>query len=201
MARRVVITGAGVISPLGDTPAQMFGALLEGRSGPSATRIFDTQGLVCHQCIEIKDFSPETYLGPKNLRPLDRTSRLLACACQRVLEDSGWSADRLGEEDVGLVVGTMFCSLHTIAEFDRRALLERPCYVSPMDFANTVINAAAGQAAIWHQLRGINCTVSAGAASGLQALAHATDLIRAGRARALLAGGVDELCFESFYGF
>jgi 3-oxoacyl-[acyl-carrier-protein] synthase II len=95
----------------------------------------------------------------------------------------------------------MFCSVHTISEFDRRALEAGPAYASPMDFANTVINAAAGQAAILHDLRGVNTTVSTGITSGLQAVAYAADLIRAGRAHALLAGGADELCFESFYGF
>jgi 3-oxoacyl-[acyl-carrier-protein] synthase II len=70
-----------------------------------------------------------------------------------------------------------------------------------MDFANTVINAAAGQTAIMHNLRGINSTISVGASSGLRAIAYATDCIRADRAKAMLAGGVEELCFESFYGF
>jgi 3-oxoacyl-[acyl-carrier-protein] synthase II len=64
-----------------------------------------------------------------------------------------------------------------------------------------VINAAAGQTAIWHNLRGVNSTISAGIPSGLQALAYATDLIRTGRVQAVLAGGVEELCFESLYGF
>ncbi len=75
-----------------------------------------------------------------------------------------------------------------------------PSYASPFDFANSVINAAAGQAAIWYGLSGFNSTVSAGEASGLAALAYATDLIRAGRSSALLAGGAEELCFESFLG-
>jgi 3-oxoacyl-[acyl-carrier-protein] synthase II len=70
-----------------------------------------------------------------------------------------------------------------------------------MSFANSVINAAAGQTAIWHDLRGINATVSAGAASGLQALAAGADAIHSGRADVLLAGGAEELCFESFLGF
>jgi 3-oxoacyl-(acyl-carrier-protein) synthase len=70
-----------------------------------------------------------------------------------------------------------------------------------MDFSNTVINAAAGQTAILHNLRGINSTISTGITSGLQAIAYATEVIRSGRARAILAGGADEMCFESFYGF
>ena len=70
-----------------------------------------------------------------------------------------------------------------------------------MDFANSVINAAAGQTAIWHDLRGVNTTLSGGTTAGLQALGYGADLVRAGRAAAVLAGGAEELCFESLYGF
>jgi 3-oxoacyl-[acyl-carrier-protein] synthase II len=136
-----------------------------------------------------------------NLRPLDRTSRLVASAAQMALESSGWSVEMRTLQEVGLVLGTMFCSVHTISEFDRRALEAGPTYASPMDFSNTVINAAAGQTAIVHNLRGVNTTISTGLTSGLDAISYATDQIRSGRARALLAGGVEELCFESFYGF
>jgi 3-oxoacyl-(acyl-carrier-protein) synthase len=69
-----------------------------------------------------------------------------------------------------------------------------------MDFANSVINAAAGQAAIWHDLRGVNTTVSCGEASGLAAIAYAVEALRRGLAGALLTGGVEELCFESYLG-
>ncbi|HUP42469.1 MAG TPA: beta-ketoacyl synthase N-terminal-like domain-containing protein, partial [Thermoanaerobaculia bacterium] len=95
----------------------------------------------------------------------------------------------------------MFGSVRTIAEFDRRALTAGPAYVKPFDFANSVINAAAGQAAIHHRLTGANTTVAGGTTAGLQALAHGADLIRTGRTRAVLAGGAEEMCFESFLGF
>src|SRR5437763_1891050 len=71
---------------------------------------------------------------------------------------------------------------------------------SPLEFANCVLNGAAGEAAIWHRLRGVNSTIAAGEASGLLALAQAAELVRAGRAAAVLAGGAEELCFESFLG-
>jgi 3-oxoacyl-[acyl-carrier-protein] synthase II len=199
--RRVVITGAGIVSSLGDTPAGLHAALCEGRSGISPVGLFDTKGLGCPLGGEVKDFDAQKYLGRRNLRPLDRTSRLVGAAAQLALDDSGWTAEMRANEEVGLILGTMFCSVRTISEFDRRALEAGPAYASPMDFANTVINAAAGQTAILHDLRGVNTTVSTGVTSGLQAIAYAADLIRGGRARALLAGGADELCFESFYGF
>ena len=188
MAPHVVITGMGVISPLGDSPAAVHAALVADRSPPPPE-------------YAVGGFAAEAYLGERNLRPLDRAAQLLTCAALLALRDAGWMPERLAEEDVGLVVGTMFSTVRTIAEFDRRAATDGPNYASPMDFANTVINAPAGQAAIWHGLRGVNATVAAGAASGLLAVAHAADLIRAGRASTLLAGGVEELSFESACGF
>src|SRR5687768_1984195 len=201
MRNRVVITGAGVISSLGDSPASLQLALCSGHGAVKPVELFSTAGLGCPLGGEIPSFDAQKYLSRRNLRPLDRTSRLVTSAAQLALNNSGWSESMRNDEEVGLVLGTMFCSVHTISQFDRRALEVGPTYASPMDFSNTVINAAAGQTAIMHNLRGINTTISTGITSGLQAIAYATDVIRSGRAHAILAGGADEMCFESFYGF
>jgi 3-oxoacyl-[acyl-carrier-protein] synthase II len=106
----------------------------------------------------------------------------------------------VGDPELGLVCGTVFGSVHSITGFDWSGLVDGPTYVNPMEFPNTVINAPAGQAAIKHRLRGVNSTVCAGLASGLHAIQYAADALRFGRARALLAGGVEELCDESVLG-
>jgi 3-oxoacyl-(acyl-carrier-protein) synthase len=199
-ARRVVITGAGALSPLADSPAGLHTALCEQKSALKPVELFPLDGIGARQAGEIRPFEPKDYLGERNLRPVDRTARLLLVAAQQALESSGWTAERRAQHEIGLVLGTVFCSVRTIAEFDRRAVQLGPSYASPLDFANSVINAAAGQAAIWHDLRGVNSTVAAGEASGLLALAYAADLIRSGRADAVLAGGAEELCYESFIG-
>ena len=200
MPSAVVITGMGLVSALGDRPSALHEALLGGRTafGPSAL-IAEQAG--SYRVAEIRDFAPRTYLGPRNLRPLDRTGQLAAAAAELALADSGWTIEARDARDVGLALGTTFCSVRTIGEFDRRAMRDGPEYASPIDFSNTVINAAAGQVAIWHHLRGVNSTISTGTASGLHALGYAAQMIRAGRATTLLAGGVEELCFESFLGF
>ena len=201
MSAPPVVTGAGVVSPLG-AGAEPFGAaLLAGAPGFAEVTLFDTATLRCHRGGEISAFNPGEHLGEGNFRPLDRTGLLATAAVRRALDDAGWTAESAAETELGLVLGTMFGSLKTIAEFDRRALVEGPIYAKPMDFANSVINAAAGQAAIWHHLPGANATLAGGPAAGLAALALAADLIRGGQAEALLAGGADELCFESFLGF
>src|SRR5262249_9816018 len=96
--------------------------------------------------------------------------------------------------------GTLFGSLGTVSGFDCRALTAGPAYVKPLDFANTVFNAAAGQTAIWHQLGGPNTTLG-GASAGLEAIAFAAQQLEAGRADVMLARGVEELCAESLLVF
>jgi 3-oxoacyl-[acyl-carrier-protein] synthase II len=199
--RRVVVTGAGLVSPLGDSPGALGAALLDGRRGVGPVELFATDGLFCRVAGEVRGFSPAAYLGDGNFRPLDRTSRLATVAAHLALAAAGLPRERREGREVGLVLGTMFGSVHTISEFDRRGLTAGPAYVKPLDFANSVINAPAGQTAIWHGLTGINSTLAGGPTAGLQALGYAADLIRTGHADLLLAGGADELCFESFYGF
>ena len=199
--RRVVVTGVGIVSSLGDDPSQLHRALVKGKSGLGPVSLFDTDGLGPCQVGEVRDFAPESYLGKANLRPVDRTARLVIVAAHQAFAATGWTPELRQERDVGLVLGTMFGSVHTISAFDRRALVAGPQYAKPFEFANSVINAAAGQTAIWHGLRGVNSTVAGGTAAGLQALCYAAEAIRTGRSDAVLAGGADELCFESLYGF
>ncbi len=203
--RNVVITGLGLISPLGDSVAKLGEALCAGRIGLSPVAENDRQpgvdGRGWPPVGAVVDFDAARYLGDGNLRPLDRAGRLVASAAGLALDDAGMDLDLRRQLEVGLVLGTMFGSVHTISAFDRRAVTAGPNYAKPMDFANTVINAPAGQTAIWHGLVGVNSTVSAGTASGLLAIVYAAELIRQGRSKALLAGGGDELCAESRVGF
>jgi len=198
MKGRVAVTGRGLLCALGDDAAVVHQALAEGKSGLRKVELFETVGLARPVGGEIVGFDAKSYLGKKNMRPLDRTARLVTTAAHLALEDSGWNTEARSGHEIGLVLGTMYGSVRTIAEFDRHAIVEGPSYASPLDFANTVINAAAGQTAIWHGLRGINSTIATGQTSGLRAIAYATGLIESGRSDLLLSGGAEELCFQSF---
>lgn len=198
---RVAITGIGVVTCFGDSPETFHAALCRGEKGMYSLETNEWTGSNRGPGGMIPSFRAEAYLQGKSLRPLDRTGRIVASAAKLALENSGWTPDMLCQQDVGLVLGTMFSSMHTISAFDRHGLTQGPSYVSPMDFANTVLNAAAGQTAIWHNLRGINSTIAGGTASGLMALGYASDLLRFGDHAALLAGGADEFCFEAWCGF
>ena len=205
VGRRVVVTGAGVISPLADSPQALHAALCRGESALAppeepalAVLLGGLPGLLSGA---VRGFDPAAYAGEGNYRPLDRTGRLAVAAVELALSGAGWTREARREADLGLVLGTMFGSVRTIAEFDRRALTAGPNYVKPFDFANSVINAAAGQAAIWHGLRGVNATIAGGTGAGVQALGYAADLVASGQLDAVVAGGADELCLESTLGF
>jgi 3-oxoacyl-[acyl-carrier-protein] synthase II len=195
--RRVVITGAGVVTAVADSPAQLHAALCSGADalGP-LTAI--AAGLPCEMGAIVDAQALRRELAGRPVAGIDRTGQLTIVAAQRALAASALAG---GTSPLGLVLGTMFSSAHTIGEFDRRAQTAGPEFASPLDFANTVLNAAAGQTAIRLSLTGINTTIAGGHASGLQAMAYAADLIAAGRADVLLAGGVEEVGLESYLGF
>ncbi|MBI3895874.1 MAG: hypothetical protein HY313_08060 [Acidobacteria bacterium] len=199
MHERIVITGAGVISCLGVGVEEFEGSLYSGASGVKPSELFGEHEITA----EIRNFTPQQWLGNKGIRVLDRSARLLCVAVHQALCGSDLRLDDSGQGDpgLGMICGTMFGSLHSITSFDWSGLVEGPNYVNPMEFPNTVINSPAGQAAIKYKLRGINSTVCAGLASGLYALHCGAEFLRFGRARILLAGGMEELCEESVLGF
>lgn len=206
----IVVTGVGLVSPLGDSPERLHEALCRGESGLAPIEEIETGDVEAPPAGQVRGFDPSAYLGRGNVRPLDRTGRMAVVAAslalaaggeERPVQEDPREAVPPREREIGLVLGTMFGSVRTIAEFDRRALTAGPNYVKPFDFANSVINAAAGQVAIWHDLRGVNATVSGGTVAGLQALGQAADLVAGGEAETLLAGGADEVSFEAIVGF
>lgn len=198
MKAKVVVTGAGVISPLGSGIDEFERRLYAGESAlrPSAQFAGMTTA-------ELIDFQAQTWLGNKGVRVLDRTARLLCVATHMTLCGAGVPSPVPLEEgsELGLVYGTMFGSMRSITSFDWTSVTEGPSYVSPMEFPNTVISSPGGQAAIKYGLRGVNSTICAGSAAALHALNCAAEFIRFGRARAVLAGGADELCEEAILSF
>ena len=199
MSVEVVITGMGLVSALGDDPAKVHAARCEGRSAVRLQEFPDREVSLLGASIE--EFDPKKYLEDRNLRPLDRVGRLAVSASKLAFEDAGITPEFCEVNEVDLALGTTFGSVYTITQFDRKAQVSGPKYAMPLDFANTVINAAAGQTAIWHNLRGTPMTISAGTVSGLRAIEYASRQIAIGRSELYFAGGVDEHCFESSWAF
>ncbi len=198
---RVVITGIGVLSPVGIGRQVYWEALSHGETGFRTISLFDTAPYKVHIAGEISDFDPVSFLGKKGLRTLDRSTRLLSSAAKLAIDDAHLHINDENTNSIGVSIGTTFGSLHSISQFDRAGLIEGPKSVNPSHFPNTVINSPASQVSIRFKIKGFNTTISTGFCAGLDAVIYASDFIRLNRADAVLAGGVEELCEETFFGF
>jgi 3-oxoacyl-[acyl-carrier-protein] synthase II len=199
--RRIVVTGIGVLSPIGIGRDNFAEALLQGKTGFREIDLFDATPYRVKIAGQITDFDPGSFLGKKNLRTLDRSTTLISTATGLALDDAKLSISESNTHDIGVAVGTTFGSLHSISQFDRVGLIEGPKCVNPSHFPNTVINSPASQVSIRFKIKGFNTTVSTGFCSSLDAVSYAADFIRLKRTNVVLAGGVEELCEETFLGF
>jgi len=141
------------------------------------------------------------FLSHKNLRTLDRSTTLLSSAAGLAIGSSGLKITEENTHFIGVSIGTTFGSIHSISQFDRSGLIEGPKCVNPSLFPNTVINSPASQVSIRYKIKGFNATISTGFCASLDAVSYAVDFIKLGRAEVVLAGGVEELCEETFMGF
>ncbi len=195
----VAITGIGAISGFGVGRAALEAGLAEGRSTIAPIALFDTSGTRAHCAARLADFDAAAFVPPERLRRVDHISRLAIAATALALDDAGLPRHPPpdGGADRGIVLGTDTAGLRSLVEFLDRLRALGPQGASALDFSNTVGNAPASLCGIAFGLRGPNVTLSHKEASALAAVAFAAGLVRNGKARAIVTGGVDE--YESTY--
>ncbi len=188
--RRVVVTGIGAITPLGHTVESTWDGLVAGRSGVAEIDGFDTSDLAVRIAAEVRGFDPVAVFGKRTARHLDRVVQLALVATREAFEGSKLDVAS-DPHRVGVVYGTGIGGLHSL-EQGHRTLLERgPEWVNPYLLPMMIPNMAAGQIAMEWGIRGpSSCAVTACSASA-QAIGEAFDLIRLGRADAVVCGGAE----------
>lgn len=193
-----MITGYGVLSPTGVGPQPLAAALSgAGVADVAAGGLFDDP-LPSPEPRALVDFDVRSRLGRKGTSSYDRSTALAVVACGEALADAGLAVDDETRHRIGVVLGTTTGSLRSTMEYSRETLVnERPYLVNPMSFPNTVMNCAAGQAAIRYRLTGLNATVAGGQLAFLNALRYSANALRRGYADVLLTGAVEELSPQS----
>jgi 3-oxoacyl-[acyl-carrier-protein] synthase II len=187
--RRVAITGIGAVTPLGNDAKTTWEAALAGRSGVDEIRAFDTTAFPVRIAGEVEDFDPTGLAAPKDLRRLDRNVLFALSAAKEALADAGVNGYDPGR--VGAVIGSGIGGFNQLMEqYD--ILKERgPDRVSPMFLPNVLVDSASGQLAIELGIRGPNYAVVSACATGSHTIGEGAELIRAGHADAVLAGGTE----------
>ncbi|MCP3981934.1 MAG: hypothetical protein GY716_21740 [bacterium] len=186
MAATRVFTSIGLVSALGDTSADLFDRLLDGRV-PEGRLPEDDGAEFPH--IAIEGFKPRDYVKRKGLKHVSRASQLACAAASRI----AGGLETLPAERVGVVFGSAWASLDSIVRFEREAHVEGLRFVDPILFTETVANVPAGQVSIFFNWSAVNATVSAGTASGIEAIRRAIEFLDEQRADVVVAGGGDEL--------
>ncbi len=189
----IAISGIGVVSPLGIDTAAHWRSLSSGRSAIAPITRFDPGPGPSRLGAVVPDFPVREFLPPPLVRRMDRLSRMVGVAAVLAVADSGYQGKSDDGDDFGVVVGSALGNLGEAAQFLDRLFVKGPGLVNPMLFPNLVMNAAASQVAMALGWRGPNLTVSCGEISGEAALETGIDLVRRGRARAVVVAAGEEL--------
>jgi 3-oxoacyl-[acyl-carrier-protein] synthase II len=206
MNRKVVVTGMGVISPIGNSVEDFCAALKAGKSGVGPITSFDTAGFDVTIAAEIKDFDASRWIDKKDARKMSRFTQIAAAASVQALEQAGLlgAANTEGKRRVlsepyktGVVLGNGIGGFETVSESFRKLFESGPKRMLPLTVPLMIANEAAGNISMLFGTKGPAFTQVTACASGTDALGQALDLIRAGRCEVIIAGGT-EACIVPF---
>ena len=186
--RRVVVTGMGIICPTGNTVAEAWENTAAGNTGIGPITRFDTSHLENHFGGEVKDFHPEKFLGRREARRTDRVTQMALYAADQALKDAGLEITKENEYNVGAIVGTGIGGIATIFASTSTFLEKGSRFVSPLLVPMMLPDAPSGKISMAYGLRGPNFAITTACATGNNCIGEATEMIRYGRATAMLAG-------------
>lgn len=188
--RRVVVTGIGAITPLGNNVADTWNGMKNGRNGIAPITLFDTEKFKAKLGAEVKGFDPKEYLGVNDMLRTDRYAQFAVVAAQQAVDESGIEGT-VEPERFAVIFGTGIGGISTF-ETEHTKLMEKgPCRVSPLFVPMMIGNMATGMIAIRHDCRGSAMPMVTACASGSNAIGEAMRLVRHGYADAVITGGAE----------
>lgn len=198
MSNRVVITGLGIVSPVGMGREAFWTSITNGRTGIKPITLFDTSQLACKTAGEISDLDVREALPGIKTGTLYRTAQLSCVATKLGLDDAGIELNEATKPRIGVMVGNTLGAMHTYAEFYRTALSGGYVAARPLDFANIIPITAAGYISVLFGISNFNSVISSGELSGLDAIKYGASFIRNGKADMVIAGGVEAISLETY---
>ncbi len=189
--RRVVVTGLGLISPVGNSVSTAWSSILAGKSGIATITKIDHAPLSVHFAGEVKDFNIEEYVTAKEARHMDHFIHFGIAAGTQALRDSGIEVTDANAERIGVMVGSGIGGLPMIEDTGAELLARGPRRISPFFVPGSIINMISGHLSILFNLKGPNIAAATACTTGLHSIGLAARLIQAGDADVMLAGGAE----------
>ncbi len=189
MRKKVVITGLGCISPIGNDARTVWGNLLAGRSGVGLITHYDTSEYKTKIAAEVRDFDAASIFGSREARRMDRFTQFAVATAEQACQDAGLQITDSNRDRIGVVIGTGIGGISTLYEQMQVMVARGPARVSPFLVPMMLPDSAAGMIAIQLGVRGPNMAVITACATGTNAVGEAAEIIRRGQADVILAGG------------
>lgn len=196
--KRVVVTGLGAVTPLGNTPEETWENMVKGVSGAAPITLFDATNFKTQFACEVKNWNPNEWIDRKDARKMDRYAQLAMASAVQGVKDSGLDLDQVDKNRVGVIYGVGIGGIKTFEEEASYYALnkEKGPRFSPFFIPKMIADIAAGKISIHFGFHGPNFTTTSACASSTNALADAFNLLRLGKADVIVAGGAEAAICE-----
>lgn len=196
--KRVVVTGLGAVTPLGNTPEETWENMVKGVSGAAPITLFDATNFKTQFACEVKNWNPNEWIDRKDARKMDRYAQLAMASAVQGVKDSGLDLDQVDKNRVGVIYGVGIGGIKTFEEEASYYALnkEKGPRFSPFFIPKMIADIAAGQISIHFGFHGPNFTTTSACASSTNALADAFNLLRLGKVDVIVAGGAEAAICE-----
>ncbi len=191
LGTRVVITGLGVIAPIGTGKEEFWKGLLEGRNGIRKITRFDADGFDAQIAGEVKDFEPTAYIDKKESKRMDRCTQFAVAAARLAMEDAGLDLEKENHDRIGTFVGTGIGGMETMHSQYEKFFAKGPSRISPFFVPMMIPNMPAGQVSIVYNLHGPSSCMATACATGTNCIGDAFRVIQRGDADVMIAGGTE----------
>ena len=193
---RVVVTGMGVVCPVGNTVEEAWENVVAGRSGIGPITLFDAGGFDTRIAGEVKNFNPEAYISAKEVRRMDRFTHFAMAASAQALEQAALDVTDANRDQIGVLIGSGIGGLRTLSEQIHILAQKGPRRVNPFAIPMVLIDLAAGHVAIQYGLTGPNFALVSACASSTHAIGEGAEIIKRGDAQVMVCGGTEAPVLE-----
>ena len=198
MKKKAVITGIGVVSPLGIGHQDFWNNLVSGNSCIGPMESLDLSKYECKNGAEVKDLNPEEFLGRKGLRYLNKGTKFLGSSVKMALDDATLEINEDVSNQTGILIGSSLGNFSQTTDYFHDIVRETPSELSPMQSYDVALNSSINYASVVFKIKNFARTISSGFTSGTDAIGNALKLIQNGKANVIIAGGVEQISFDLY---
>ena len=198
MKKKAVITGIGVVSPLGIGHQDFWNNLVSGNSAIAPMECLDLSKYECKNGAEVKGLNPEEFLGRKGLRYLNNGTKFLGSSAKMAVDDANLEIDEELSNHTGILIGSSLGNFSQTTDYFHDIIREGPSEVSPMKSYDVALNSSVNYVSVFFKMKSFARTISSGFTSGTDAIGNAVKLIQNGKAKVIIAGGVEQISLDLY---